>query len=57
MRGIVKIYFGFSSFIKTPGEILNNLKSTGFLVSSLSTCDFSTLFPILPHKLITEKLN
>ena len=42
--------------IKNPGEILNKLKSRGFLASSLSTYDFSTLFTTLPHTLITEKL-
>ena len=37
--------------IKYSGEILNKLKSRGFLASGLSTYDFSTLFTILPHNL------
>ena len=43
-------------FIKNSGEILNKLKSIGFLASSLSTHDFSSLYTILPHNLIKEKL-
>ena len=42
--------------IKNSGEILDKLKSRGFLVSSLSTYDFSTLYTTLPHNLIKEKL-
>ena len=42
--------------IKNSGEILNKLKSRGFLASGLSTYDFSTLFTTLPHNLIKEKL-
>ena len=42
--------------IKNSGEILNKLKSRGFLASDLSTYDFSTLFTTLPHNLIKEKL-
>ena len=38
------------------GEILNKLKSRGFLASGLSTYDFSTLYTTLPHNLIKEKL-
>ena len=45
----------FWSF-KISGEILNKLKSRGFLASGLSTYDFSTLYPTLPHNLIKEKL-
>ena len=41
--------------IKNPGEILNKLKSRGFLASSLSTYDTSILYTILPHNLIKEK--
>ena len=41
--------------IKNSGEILNKLKSRGFLVSGLSTCDFSTLYTTLPHNLIKEQ--
>ena len=37
------------------GEILNKLKSRGFLASGLSTYDFSTLYTTLPHNLIKEK--
>ena len=39
-----------------PCEILNKLKSRGFLASGLSTYDFSTLYTTLPHNLIKEKL-
>ena len=42
--------------IKNSGEILNKLKSWGFLASGLSTYDFSTLYTTLPHNLIKEKL-
>ena len=42
--------------IKKSGEILNKLKSRGFLAYSLSTYDFSTLYTTLPHNLIKEKL-
>ena len=45
----------FWSIIKS-GEILNKLKSRGFLASGLSTYDFSTLHTTLPHNLIKEKL-
>ena len=39
---------------KNSGEILNKLKSRGYLASGLSTHDFSTLYT-LPHNLIKEK--
>ena len=42
--------------IKNSGEILNKLKSRGFLASCLSTYDFSTLYTTLPHNIIKEKL-
>ena len=42
--------------IKNSGEILNELKSRGFLASGLSTYDFSTLYTTLTHNLIKEKL-
>ena len=42
--------------IKNSGEILNKLKSKGFLASGLSTYGFSTLYTTLPHNLIKEKL-
>ena len=42
--------------IKKLGDILNKLKSRGFLASSLSTYDFITLYTKLPHNLIKEKL-
>ena len=42
--------------IKNSGEVLNKLKSRGFLASGLSTYDFSTLYTTLPHNLIKEKL-
>ena len=37
-------------------EILDILKSRGFLASGLSTYDFSTLYTTLPHNLLKEKL-
>ena len=43
--------------IKNSGEILNKLKSRGFLASGLSTYDFSTLYTTLPHNLIKEETN
>ena len=42
--------------IKNSGEILNKMKSRGFLASGLSTYDFSTLYTTLPHNLINKKL-
>ena len=42
--------------IKNSVEILNKLKTRGFLASSLSTYGFSTLCTTLPHNLIKEKL-
>ena len=42
--------------IKNSGEILNKLKSRGFLAYGLSTYDFSTLYTTLPHNLIKDKL-
>ena len=53
MKEMVKFYVWS---IKNSGEILNKLKSRGFLASGLSTCDFSTLYTTLPHNLIKEKL-
>ena len=41
---------------KNSDEILNKLKSKGFLASSLLTYDLSTLYTTLPHNLIKEKL-
>ena len=51
MKGMVKTYFWSIS-----GEILNKFKSKGFLASSLSTNEFSTLYTTLSHNLIKEKL-
>ena len=42
--------------IKNSDEILDKLKSRGFLASGLSTYDFSTLYTTLPHNLIKENL-
>ena len=42
--------------IKNSGEILNKLKSRGFLASGLSTYDSSTLYTTLLHNLTKEKL-
>ena len=53
MKGMVKkIVLSF----KNAGEILNKLKSKGCLASSLSTYDFSSLYTMLSHNLIKEKL-
>ena len=41
--------------IKNSGEVLNKLKSRGLRPTSLSTCDFFTLYTTLPHNLIKEK--
>ena len=58
--GFVKLFFernGRNLFwsVKNSGEILNKLKSKGFLASSVSTYDFSTLYTTLPHDIIKEK--
>ena len=53
MNGMVKIYFGV---LKIQVKFLKKVKSIGFLASSLSTYDFSTLYTTLPHNLIKEKL-
>ena len=42
--------------IKNSGEILDKLKATDFNATSLSTYDFSTIYTILPHNLIKDKL-
>ena len=42
--------------IKNSGEVLSKLKDIGYLATSLSTYDFSTLYTTLPHNLIKEKL-
>ena len=44
------------NLFKTAGEILNKFISKGFLASSMSTYDFSTLYTTLPHNLIKETL-
>ena len=51
MKGMVIIYVG----LLNAGEILNKLKSKGFLASSLSTY-FSTLYTTLFYNLIKEKI-
>ena len=35
--------------IKNSSEVLSKLKSRGYRATSLSTYDFSTLYPTLPH--------
>ena len=42
--------------IKNSSEILNKLKSKGFLASSVSTYDFSTLYTTLLYNIFKEKL-
>ena len=52
MKEMVKLFWS----IKNSGEILNKLKSRGFLASGLSpTYDFSTLYTTLPQK--TNRFN
>ena len=51
MKGMVKNLFWS---IENSSEILNKLKSRGFLASSLSTYDFSTFYTTLPHNLIKK---
>ena len=41
--------------IKNSNGVLNKLKSRSFRASSLSTYDFSSLYPTLPHNLLKEK--
>ena len=41
---------------KNSGEVLSKLRCKGFHATSLSKYDFSTLYTILPHNLIKEKL-
>ena len=53
MRDSVKTYFGL---LKNSGEILDKCKARDFNATSLSTYDFSTPYPILPHNLIKDKL-
>ena len=53
MKGMVKNYFGL---LEIQVKFLLNKKSRGFLASSLSTYDFSTLYTTLPHNLIKDKL-
>ena len=43
-------------FIKKSGEILNKLKSKGFLALSVPAYDFSTFCTTLPHNRIKGKL-
>ena len=42
--------------IKNSGDVLNKLKSKGFLASGVSTYGFSTLYTTLLHNLIKENL-
>ena len=44
----------FLTFVINSGEIVNKLKSKGFLASSVPTNDFSTLYTTLPHNLIIK---
>ena len=53
LKGQGKLYFLVS---KNSGEKLSKLNSRGFRLTSLSTYDFSTLYTILTHNLIKEKL-
>ena len=53
MKGQEKICFGLQ---KSSGEVLSKLKSREFRATTVSTYDFSTLYTILPHNLIKEKL-
>ena len=42
--------------IKNSGNFLDKLKARDFNATSLSTCDFSTLYTTLLHNLIKDKL-
>ena len=42
--------------IKNSNEVLIKLQNKGYLASTLSTYDFSTLYATLPHDLIKDKL-
>ena len=42
--------------IKNSNDILNKFKSKNFQASKLSTYDFSTLYTMLPHHLMKDKL-
>ena len=42
--------------IKHSCEVINKLKSRGFRASRLSTYDFTTLYTILPHNIIKDKI-
>ena len=42
--------------IKNSGEVLNKFEAKRQQASSISTYDFSTLYPTLPHNLIKDKL-
>ena len=42
--------------IKNSNDVLNKFKSKNFQASKLSTYDFSTLYTMLPHHLIKDKL-
>ena len=42
--------------IKNSGDVLNKLRSKKFVVSKVSSYDFSTLYTSLPHDLIKDKL-
>ena len=53
LKGQGKLYF---LVYKNSGEKLSKLNSRGFPPTSLSTYDFSTLYTILTHDLIKEKL-
>ena len=51
MRDPVKTYFGL---LKNSGEILDKRKARDFNATGLSTYDFSTPYPTLPHTLIKD---
>ena len=42
--------------IKISNDVLNKFKSKNFQACKLSTCEFSTLFTTLPHRLIKDTL-
>ena len=51
-RSCITLYWS----IKNSGEILDKLQARDFNATILSTYDFSTLYTILPHNLIRDKL-
>ena len=43
-------------FIKDSGEVLDRLTARGFNATSVSKCEFTTLYTSLHHNLIKDKI-